>query len=59
MKNEYENFAEDCYDKDIDLNTAMEKEIACIVDGYKIFDRDLHEQVKKIMRLIHAVRYEW
>lgn len=58
-KNEYENFANKCYDAGGDLNVEMEKEIASIMDEYKIYKRDLHEQSRKIMNLIWATKYEW
>ena len=58
-KNEYENFANDCYDAGKDLNEEMENEISSIIDEYKLYDRDLHAQAKKIMRLIWATKYEW
>ncbi len=58
-KNEYENFAEKCFDADKDLSEEMENEIASIIDEYKIYDRDLHVQARKIMNLIWATKYEW
>jgi hypothetical protein len=60
-KNEYENFANKCYDSGKDLNEEMENEIASIIDEYKLhlYERDLHTQAKKIMRLIWATKYEW
>jgi len=58
-KNKYEDFANKCYDAGKDLNEEMKKEIASIINEYKIYDRDLDEQVGKIMDLIWEVRYEW
>ncbi len=56
---EYEGFVDKCYDEDKDLVKEMKREIAGIIDHYKICDCDLDQQVKKIMDLIWETRYEW
>ncbi len=59
MENEYEDFANKCYDDGKDLGEEMKKEIARIIEEYKVLDVDLDHQAEKIMRLIYATKYEW
>lgn len=58
-KNEYEEFANNCYDNNIDLDEAMIKEIESIIDRSKSGYGTTKMAAEKIMRLIFATRYEW
>jgi len=58
-KNEYEEFANNCYDNNIDLDEAMIKEIESIIDRSKSGYGTTKMAAEKIMRLNFAIRYEW
>ena len=58
-KTEYEEFANNCYDNNIDLDEAMIKEIESIIDRSKSGYGTTKMAAEKIMRLIFATKYEW
>jgi len=55
FENEYETFANDCYDNHIVLAEAMKKEMRKVICN----ENSVEEKAEQIMELIFATRYEW
>lgn len=51
----YRNFANDCYDNNLDLATEVKNEIKEIIES----NLDIDEKVDKIFSLNKATSYEW
>lgn len=58
-KDNYSDFASECYAHNKDLAGEMKCEISRLMDEYKNGKKSCDEQAEKIMQLIFATKYEW